>query len=107
MNEMRPARDASREQAQFLRVLSRDEAMAREAALAEVLQVLMAPFAIGFGAPALAREAIHSIIMALPIGATHELRIADCELRTAIADCGLRSRDWDGNRGGRVQSAHG
>jgi putative molybdopterin biosynthesis protein len=29
MNEMRPARDASREQAQFLRVLSRDEAMAR------------------------------------------------------------------------------
>ncbi|MEA2859924.1 MAG: molybdopterin molybdotransferase [Methylobacteriaceae bacterium] len=29
MNEMRPARDASREQAQFLRVLSRDEAMSR------------------------------------------------------------------------------
>jgi putative molybdopterin biosynthesis protein len=29
MNEMRPARDASREQAQFLRVLSREEAMAR------------------------------------------------------------------------------
>jgi putative molybdopterin biosynthesis protein len=29
MNEMRPARDASREQAQFLRVLSRDEAMTR------------------------------------------------------------------------------
>src|SRR5437588_127374 len=29
MNEMRPAPDASREQAQFLRVLSRDEAMAR------------------------------------------------------------------------------
>ena len=29
MNEMRPARDASREQAQFLRVLSRDEAAAR------------------------------------------------------------------------------
>jgi putative molybdopterin biosynthesis protein len=29
MNEMPPARDASREQAQFLRVLSRDEAMAR------------------------------------------------------------------------------
>ncbi|MBV8849285.1 MAG: molybdopterin biosynthesis protein [Methylobacteriaceae bacterium] len=29
MNDMRPARDASREQAQFLRVLSRDEAMAR------------------------------------------------------------------------------
>src|SRR6476646_4698479 len=29
MNKMRPARDASREQAQFLRVLSREEAMAR------------------------------------------------------------------------------
>jgi putative molybdopterin biosynthesis protein len=29
MNDMRPSRDASREQAQFLRVLSRDEAMAR------------------------------------------------------------------------------
>jgi putative molybdopterin biosynthesis protein len=29
MNDMRPARDASREQAQFLRVLSREEAMAR------------------------------------------------------------------------------
>src|SRR5947209_11514043 len=29
MNEMRPARDTSREQAQFLQVLSRDEAMAR------------------------------------------------------------------------------
>ncbi|MBV9202829.1 MAG: molybdopterin biosynthesis protein, partial [Alphaproteobacteria bacterium] len=29
MNDMRPPRDPSREQAQFLRVLSRDEAMAR------------------------------------------------------------------------------